>query len=201
VTRKAKVELPIAPLPELVRWWKSQRTPGVVIGGLAVSLLSKPRITHDIDGLVLLPVKRWALFLKAGKRFGFVPRVPDPLEIARDGRVLLLRHAATGIDLDVTIGELPLEEEIVERAESIKIAKVSVPLATPEDLIILKAIAGRPQDLLDIDALLVAFPSLDVARIRRWVKAFADVVEDRDIVGDLEKRLKPRGVKNRRKSN
>lgn len=98
-------------------------------------------------------------------------------------------HAPSGIDVDVLVAELVLEEEIVARATTYKVAKVSVPLATPEDLVILKAIAGRPQDLLDIDALLAAFPSLDRTRIRHWVKAFADVVDDRDIGGDLETRL------------
>ena len=199
MAKKAKVELPTGPLPELIRWWKSQGTPGVVIGGLAVSLLSKPRVTADIDGLVLLSPKRWAAFLKAGRKFGFVPRDPDPLETALRGRVLLLRHAPTGISVDVTFGELPLEEEIVARATKLKVAGATVPLATPEDLIIMKAIAHRPQDLLDIDALLAAYPSFDVERVRRWVKAFADMIEDRAILDALESRLTPQPIRKRRK--
>lgn len=198
MAKKPRPKLPTAPLPELLRWWKSQRTPGVVIGGLAVSLLSKPRITHDIDGLVLVPVKKWAAFLKAGRKFGFVPRDPDPLKIAREGRVLPLRHAPTGIDVDVLFGEILLEEEIVARAIEVKVAKIVVPLATPEDLIIMKAIAHRPKDLLDIDALLDAHPSLDLQRVRRWVHDIASAVENQDIVDSLESRLALQSARRRR---
>jgi hypothetical protein len=199
VARKAKVELPTAPLRPLLRWWKSQNTPGVVIGGLAVSLWSRPRITHDVDGLVLLPTNRWAAFLKAGRRFGFLPREPDTLANARKERVLLLRHEPSGIDVDVTLGEVLLEEEIVARATEVKVANVLVPLATPEDLIIMKAIAHRPQDILDIDALLATSPSLDLARVRKWTKLFAEIVEKQDIVEILEARLAQRPARRPRK--
>ena len=41
--------LPIAPLPDLMRWWQAGHVRGVVIGGLAVALLGRPRVTRDID--------------------------------------------------------------------------------------------------------------------------------------------------------
>jgi hypothetical protein len=58
MAKKAKVVLPVAPLPDLVEWWESQRVPGLVIGGLAVALLGRPRVTRDIDAPVLPPEER-----------------------------------------------------------------------------------------------------------------------------------------------
>ena len=82
MAKKAKVVLPVAPLPDLVEWWRSQRVSGLVIGGLAVALLARPRVTRDVDVLVLLGEQRWAEFLAAGSAFGFLPRHPDALAFA-----------------------------------------------------------------------------------------------------------------------
>ncbi len=158
--KKSRVVLPVAPLPDLVKWWQSQHVPGLVIGGLAVALLGRARVTRDVDALVLLAEERWPAFLEAGIAFGFLPRQPDVLAFARKARVLLLRHQPTGIDVDVALGCLPFEEEAVARATAVRVAGVSVPLPTPEDLIIMKAVAHRDRDLLDIEGLLAAHPEI-----------------------------------------
>jgi len=44
-------------------------------------------------------------------------------------------------------------------------------LPTPEDLIILKAVAHRPKDMEDIRILADKYPNLDTARIEQWVKS------------------------------
>jgi hypothetical protein len=197
LAKKAHVVLPVAPLPDLVLWWQAQQAPGVVIGGLAVALLGRPRVTRDIDAMVLLPEDRWPAFVDAGSAFGFVPRLPDTLAFAREARVLLLRHQPTAIDVDVALGCLPFEEEVVARATAVQVAGVSVPLPTPEDLIIMKAVAHRDRDLLDIEGLLAAHPHLDVRRIRRWVRAFADALDTPELYDDLQRRLAHRSHRKR----
>jgi len=199
VAKKAKLVLPVAPLGDLVAWWQSQHVPGLVIGGLAVALLGRPRVTRDVDALVLLAEERWPAFLDAGRAFGFVPRQPDALAFAREARVLLVRHQPTGIDVDVALGCLPFEEEAVARARVVQVAGVSVPLPTPEDLIIMKAVAHRERDLLDIEGLLAAHPDLDLRRVRRWVRAFADALETPKLYNDLRQRLSRRPPRKRGK--
>jgi hypothetical protein len=44
----------LAALRDLVAWFQDAPTPGMVIGGVAASLLGRPRVTRDIDALVLL---------------------------------------------------------------------------------------------------------------------------------------------------
>jgi hypothetical protein len=199
VAKKPKAVLPVAPLPDLMRWWQAQHVPGLVIGGLAVALLGRPRVTRDVDAMVLLADDRWPGFLEAGSTFSFVPRQPDALAFAHQARVLLLRHEPSGIDVDVALGCLPFEEEAVARATTVQVAGVSVPLPTPEDLVIMKAVAHRERDLVDIDGLLAAHPHLDVGRVRRWVRAFADALESPELYDDLEQRLGRRPPRKRGK--
>jgi hypothetical protein len=81
-------------------------------------------------------------------------------------------------------------EETIARATIVRIAGTSVPLPTPEDLVIMKAIAHRERDVMDVEGLLAAHPKLDVKRVRRWVRAFADTLELPEIYEDLQQRLK-----------
>jgi hypothetical protein len=56
----------LAVLRDLTAWLKAGQVPGVVIGGLAASLLGRPRLTRDVDALVLLEESRRADFLHLG---------------------------------------------------------------------------------------------------------------------------------------
>ena len=94
---------------------------------------------------------RWARFLATGAKYGLVPRQRDTLDFAPQSRVLLVRHEPSDLDADVVFGSLHFEREAVVRAVWIDVGGVRVPLSRPEDLIILKAVVHRPQDLSDID--------------------------------------------------
>lgn len=83
----------LATLRNLVAWLQAEHVMGVVIGGVAASLLGRPRVTRDVDALVLLDEKRWEEFFSTGPRFGVVPQRADSLAFARQARVLLARHA------------------------------------------------------------------------------------------------------------
>lgn len=99
----------IRPLAALMGWFEHSRIRAAIIGGVAVSLRAKPRLAEAIYAVVLerIPSLCW----KA------LRRVADAIEFALRTRVLLLRHAPTGIDVDVSLGALPFEEEVVDRSE------------------------------------------------------------------------------------
>ncbi len=182
----------LAVLRDLVAWLKAGKVPGVVIGGLAASLLGRPRLTRDVDALVLMDEGLWADFLTAGAGYGFGPRRDDALAFAQKTRVLLARHQESGIDVDIVFGSLPFEREAVARATWVELGGVRAPLPLPEDLIIMKAVAHRPQDLADIEAILAAHPKLNLRRARRWVREFAAVLSMPEILNDLEALLSQR---------
>jgi len=179
-------------LRHLVAWLQAGKVQGVVIGGVAASLWGRPRLTRDVDALVLLEEGRWGDFLAAGAGHGFLPRRADALAFALETRVLLMRHGESGIDLDLVFGSLPFEKEAAIRAKWVDLGGVAIPLSSPEDLIIMKAVAHRPRDLEDIAAILAAQPGLNVRRVRRWLREFSGALEMPEILNDLEALLSQR---------
>ncbi len=85
--------------------------------------------------------------------------------------------AESGIGIDISLGALPFEQEMVARSEVYQLESLEIRLPTPEDLIIMKAVAHRPKDLLDIQGILRSHPNLDRRRIRKWVTQFAELLE------------------------
>lgn len=82
------------------------------------------------------------------------------------------------------------EEEVVARSQVYDLGMLSVRLPTPEDLIIMKAVAHRPKDLIDIQTVIDSHPDLDVDRIKEWVKSFAEILEMSNLWTDIEKMFK-----------
>ena len=154
---------------------------GVIIGGIATGFLGKPRFTVDLDAMFLASTKDIPHILELAKAVGIEPRTDKVEEFAKKSRVLLMRHTVSGANIDISLGILPFEEEVVERSVSYKIEKISVRLPTPEDLIIMKAIAHRPKDLEDIRTIVDNNPELDLKRIEYWVKSFAEIMETPDL--------------------
>lgn len=195
VSDRSTLDPLLSALGDMIAWLESQQIKGVVIGGVAVSMLARPRFTRDIDAVVSLHDDRWSEFLHEGTRFGFVPRRSDALEFARVTRVLLLNHEPSAIDVDISFGGLPFEEETIETANLVDVGGIRVPLPRPENLIVMKAVANRPRDLADIEALVDACPDLDQKKVRLWVREFSSILEMPEIyeqVDSLLKRLQKR---------
>lgn len=198
MARKPPVLPPEITLGALIAWLQSENVSGLIISGVAASLLGRPRFTRDVDVLILLDDDRWEKFLEAGDRFGFVPRIDNAVAFARRSRVFLVHHKESGIDVDIALAGLPFEAESIEQAKWRKVGNLTLPLPTPENLIIMKAIAHRPQDMADIKSLVDANPKLDLRRVRRWVKEFSTALDMPDILFDLEKLLRGKQTRKRR---
>jgi hypothetical protein len=179
----------LVPLATLMRWFKEANLRGAVIGGVAASLRGKPRLTKDIDAVVLEADAE--MLLESAAEFGFTPRIPDAAEFSRKTRVLLLRYAP-GIDIDISLGALPFEDEVIDRSTWIDVGGVQLRVASAEDIIIMKAVARRARDVMDIENIIAANADLDIERIRYWVREFSAVLEMPEIYEDLEKLLKRR---------
>jgi hypothetical protein len=83
------------------------------------------------------------------------------------------------------LGILPFEQEAVQRSTLHDTGTFAIRLPTPEDLIIMKTVAHRPKDLLDIQALIETNPGLDRERIRFWVSQFAEALEMPELWTDI----------------
>jgi len=163
---------------------------GVVIGGIAASILGEARYTEDLDAMFLLSVKDVSQFLEAAKQEGIESRINDAEGFAKKNRILLLRHMITNTNIDISLGILTFEEEVVERSVLHEFDEaLQIRLPSPEDLIIMKAIAHRPKDYEDIRTLVIKYQDLDYKRIERWVKDFAEVLETPNLWPEIKRIL------------
>ena len=170
---------PLESLQNLLAQFDNQ---GVIIGGIAAGILGKARYTDDLDAVFLLSVLDVQRLLDAAEKEGIGPRIENVIDFARRTRVVLLKHNLSNTNIDISLGILPFEQEMVKRSILYKVDDtLQIRLPTPEDLIIMKAIAHRPKDMEDIRTIADKHPNLDRARIEQWVKSFADILELPDL--------------------
>ncbi|MGI8927291.1 MAG: nucleotidyl transferase AbiEii/AbiGii toxin family protein [Tepidiformaceae bacterium] len=158
-----------------------------IIGGIAASTRGEPRLTADIDATAALDSDELDHFVATAAGRGFSTRIGDAPAFARRNRVLLLRHDASGVGIDLGLAGLAFEFEAIERAEWFDLHGLNVPIVTAEDLLVMKAVAHRPQDLIDIAEVLNSNPGLGLERVRAYVREFAAIVEEPGIVETLER--------------
>ncbi len=175
----------LSPLAALLLLLDQYEGKCVIIGGVAASLLGTPRLTADIDALILLSIDDLPELLQAAEAEGLTGRITDLLEFARKNRVVLLRHAESGTGIDISLGVLPFEEELIARSVEYDVGGMKIRLPTPEDLIILKAVAHRPKDLLDIQGIIKCHPDLDRQHIQNWVHQFSDLLATPELWDDI----------------
>jgi len=151
----------------------------MIIGGIAVIARGVPRQTIDIDATVWAEsVALEALLAKLATR-RVVPRIADAVSFARQHQVLLLEHEPTAIPVDLSLAWLPFERVALERADHVDFGGVRLRVATPEDLVIYKAVAWRDRDRSDIERLLARHrDTIDLERVRQVVREFAAALDD-----------------------
>lgn len=184
--KAAGLEPLLEPLSILKRLLDGSGCQWMIIGGVAASLLGKPRFTSDVDVVALIEDKELPNLLKVAKRLGFKARVKDAVEFAQQNRVLLLKHIKTDINVDLSLGLLPFEKEAIKRSKRFKIANITFNLPTPEDLIIFKAVAHRPRDIEDIRDIVKIHTKVDKKYIKKITKEFAHILEMPEIWQDIE---------------
>lgn len=123
------------------------------IGGIALQRWGEPRFTRDVDLTLLCPYGAEAQAIEP-LLAGFAQRIPEARAFALQHRVLLLR-SATDVPIDVALGGIPFEERCVARATEFDFGEVRLLTCSAEDLVVLKAFAGRPQDWVDIESVAV----------------------------------------------
>jgi hypothetical protein len=184
---ESKNENLLPALTDLKRWWTHVNVGGVVIGGVAISFIAGPRFTEDVDCLVDLDDRDWADFLETGRQFGFFPRIDDPLEFAKKSRVLLLLHRPSETTVDISVAGIMFEHETIQRGRPPESPLVDISVATAEDLLVMKAVAQRDKDRVDMAAIVKAHKNLDVVRVRGWAQLFAEGLEEPEILASIER--------------
>ena len=169
--------------------------PGMLIGGIAVIARGVPRLTRDVDATVAGGTSPLADLLDRLRAYDLVPRIDDAVEFAAANQVVLLRHVPSGVDVDLSIAWLPFELDALAAAQRLDVAGVHVAVARPEDLIVYKAVAFRPQDQQDMERLLILYGNeVDLERIRRIVGEFARALEEPERLDAVEQIIRRVGL-------
>jgi hypothetical protein len=158
------------------------------IGGLALQRWSEPRETVDVDLSLFAGFGQEQHFSEALLKH-FEPRISNAAEFAQQRRVLLLR-SSKGVGLDVALAALPYEELVIQRSSYFDYPPgISLRTCSAEDLIVLKAFAGRGQDWADVERLIVRQSGkLDWDYIYKNLRPLAQLKEAPEIVEQLEAR-------------
>ncbi len=86
-----------------------------IIGGIALLRWGGPRFTRDVDVTLVSGFGQEDEFSAPLLESGYRARLADALDFARRYRVLLVT-APNGTPIDVALGGLPFEEQMVERS-------------------------------------------------------------------------------------
>jgi hypothetical protein len=160
-----------------------------VIGGVANQRWGEPRQTVNVDATLYLQfgdeqeVVEQLLLIYAA-------RMDAPIPFALQNRIVLL-ESELGTGIDVSLGGLPFEERLVDRASVWHVeGHGGIRTCSAEDLVVLKAFASRPQDWIDVEKVIIRqVDSLDRNLIRSELHPLAELKEDPEILTQLEQLL------------
>jgi hypothetical protein len=191
-------------LADLASALNATGVPWMVIGGIAVIARGVRRMTTDIDATVRGDQADVASLVRALAKKRIVPRIDNAERFASESLVLLLRHGPTGVEFDVSMAWTDFEHAAIAASSIAAFGVVKAPMARPEDLIVFKAIAGRPKDIEDATALLVLYPKLDRNWLRGRVSQLAALADEPELATGLETAIatsatKPGRVRERKK--
>jgi hypothetical protein len=167
-------------LVEIASFLDEMQWPYMLIGGLAVALWGEPRATLDVD--VSIWVEPEAFDEAVGRISASFRTIPDALEFARRSRVVPI-VTSHGIRGDLVLAALPQERELISHARQKAVGGVQIPVASVEDLILMKLISERQKDLDDAKRLLRRFrTTLDAPYLEPQLQQFAEALGRPDIL-------------------
>jgi hypothetical protein len=147
----------------------------VIMGGLAVRAYAIPRATEDVDFTLALGGERLVEFLRALQSEDF--EVPEPyqkgwVDEVKGLKLVKVKRYVVGrtVDVDLFLADSEYQDEVLRRKCLADVEGRRYWIASPEDLILLKLVAGRPRDLIDVADILFTQGESDVKYMQHWAK-------------------------------
>lgn len=166
----------IAEAAELQTFIEEQGWDFYFIGGLVVQIWGEPRLTQDIDLTIFTNLSNESAYISTllGR---YKPKFADADKFALTNRVLPMFTKAN-IGIDITLGGFSDINPAFDRASYQKVSDaVSLRVCSADDLIIMKTVAARPRDWIDVESVIIKQSSLDWEYIDSSLAAL-DAYED-----------------------
>ena len=169
----------LGPVRAVAKLLEDANVPYALIGGHAVNQWLEPRFTADIDLTVAAAPAAQERLERAFTVAGYV------IDFERDekqpsGPDIVGWTSPSGDLVELQIAKTELQRDVIRRAVA---TEEGTRVATKEDLIVMKLIADRAKDRLDLIGL-SELPDVDWAHVERWASEW-DVM-------DRLRRYKPR---------
>lgn len=124
----------------------------LLIGGYAVSIHSKPRFTKDIDLLIDAAPENLDRVALALEEFGAPPQAVNDVRSCPIDEIVWFGSPPGRVDILKAIPGVEFDAAYRNRV-TFRLGSVTASVISVDDLIAAKRAAGRPQDLLDVQAL------------------------------------------------
>jgi hypothetical protein len=179
----------ISAAAELQRFFLQRKWQFCFIGGIAVVHWGEPRLTRDIDMTLLTGFGQEEPFVDEILRC-YAPRMKEARSFAIENRILLVQ-TPEGFPIDIALGGLPFEEAATGRAVDVPFGDGhSLRLCSAEDLVVMKAFAGRSTDWRDIEGIIIRQQGrLDQQSILENLGPLVEASDKRDHLERLRKIL------------
>ena len=124
----------------------------LIIGGFAYSFYAEPRYTKDIDILINNSLENAGRLMKALQTFGFTDTALSQKDFLESGQVIQLGIAPVRIDILTSIRGIEFMNLWKNRVAG-RYGDIEVLFISKNDLIRIKRVSGRKQDIADIEKL------------------------------------------------
>jgi hypothetical protein len=182
--------VPADVIVDLHRLFRRLNVGWYVFGAQAAAMHGAARLTVDVGVTVALGEVSTKALARALMSEGFDLRITDD-EFVERTRVLPAVHSTSGIPVDIVLAGPGIEELFLERAQRRDIRGIKVPVACPEDIAVMKILAGRAKDIDDVLAIVRATGN-DFRRklARETLDLLEQALDRRDLLPLLEQVFK-----------
>jgi hypothetical protein len=140
---------------DLLRIFNEYGVEYLVIGGYAVMEYTEPRYTKNLDLWIRADPKNAKAVYQALSDFGAPLKKLNPDDFAEEGYFYQMGIAPSRIDILMSLPGLRFSDAWPHRVV-VEMGKIKTYFVSKADLITIKRAAGRPEDLLDLQRLLLA---------------------------------------------
>ena len=174
------------------------KIPYMIIGGQALLLYGRPRLTRDIDVTLGVDTDEYDRIESICRKLGLRILVEEPERFAKDTMVLPAEDTQLRIRVDFIFSFTPYETQAIKRTKEVRVKGYAVKFASCEDLVVHKMLAGRAIDEEDVKSILARQKNdIDLKYIDKWLAEFDPIPGQKGISGRF-RRLCDQELKKRR---
>jgi len=144
----------------------------VIVGGVAVNFLGRPRSTFDVDAITSIRAADAVRLAKAFRRKGFEVSEKDIEDALREKAHFTIHDSRSGYRIDCKGVYTKREMRALTERRRLRVGDRFIFVDSAEDLIAMKLFYGSDQDILDAESVYARQkPNLNTRKISTGAKA------------------------------